>query len=96
MSNDLKPLLQSLLANVDKDLTEMPIVSSISAKSGFKRSLIFLTVAFGILLLAIFDILPNLLTTIFGMLYPAYMSYKVRRVAFRPSRRENSSRRRYG
>ncbi len=55
----------------------MPLVSSISSKFGLKPSLVFFIGGFAIMLLAVFEILPDLLTTLFGMLYPAYMSYKV-------------------
>jgi hypothetical protein len=74
----------------------MPLISSLSSKSGLKPSLIFLLFGFAIMLLAVFEILPDLLTTFFGMLYPAYMSYKVPTPSLRLSSAIWMSRRRFG
>jgi hypothetical protein len=79
MSNDLKPLFASIITNVDKDLSNVPLLDTLKTRFGIKPSFTFLVIVFGIVFLALFDILPDLLTTLFGMLYPAYMSYKVKR-----------------
>lgn len=74
----------------------MPLISSLSSKSGLKPSLIFFLFGFGIMLLAVFEVLPDLFTTFFGMLYPAYMSYKVSAPPLRQSSEIKMSRRRSG
>lgn len=96
MSNDLRPLLASIVTNVDRDLSSIPLLDTIKAKTGVKPSLVFLAIAIVVVLLAIFEILPDLLTTLFGMLYPAYMSYKVKKVRLRQSKKTTRSRKRYG
>lgn len=96
MSSDLKPLLTSIITNVEKDLSSIPLLQSVQARTGLRPSLLFLAGTFSVMLLALFDILPDLLTTLFGMLYPAYMSYKVLNWQFRLSRKTMSSRKKYG
>lgn len=45
--------------------------------TGIRPSQTFLFICFIVLFLALFDILAALLTTLFGMIYPSYMSWKV-------------------
>jgi hypothetical protein len=63
---------------------------------GVKPSHVFAVVLAGVLVLALLDIFASVITAIFGMLYPAYMSFKVQLLKYRPSKRITNSRRKYG
>lgn len=94
--SELKPLLSSIFTNVDRDLEDMGILKRIEKLTGIRPSQSFLLICFIVLFLALFDILAALLTTLFGMLYPAYMSWKVTPGLWRQSRRITKSKRRFG
>ena len=96
MSQDLKSVSTSLLANIDKDLEDVSILSQIQKATGLRPSQLFLVATGVVLLLAIFDIMAHLITTIFGMLYPSYMSYKVLPLQCSPSKKTTRIRRKCG
>ena len=66
-----------MMTNLDQDLKQQSLFQQLQDKIGVKPSYICLTVVVVICVLAIFDIAADLLTTLFGMLYPAYKSWKV-------------------
>ena len=74
----------------------MSILKKIKSMTGIRPSQSFLFICFIVLFLALFDILAALLTTLFGMIYPAYMSWKVCCGWCRRLRRTMRSRRRFG
>jgi hypothetical protein len=74
----------------------MTILKKIKNLTGIRPSQSFLLICFIVLFLALFDILAALLTTLFGMIYPAYMSWKVWYCLCRPLRRIMRSKRKYG
>ena len=85
-----------MMSNLDNDLTEKSFFKQIQEKIGVKPSYACLAIVVVISILAIFDIAADLLTTLFGMVYPAYMSWKVLALKRRPSRKKMTRRRKYG
>jgi hypothetical protein len=94
--NEFKSLLYSLSANIDKDLESFPVLQNIQQKTGLRPAHIFIGIFLIVTFLAVFDILSDFLTTLFGMLYPAYMSFKVPPPLHRPYRARTWSKKKYG
>jgi len=74
---ELKPLLASIMTNIDKDISEIGFFDKLHKKFGIKPSYLFIGITIITLLLALADIFGQLITTVFGMLYPMLMSFKV-------------------
>ena len=74
---ETKSLLTTMFANIDEDLHDQPFFRTLKQSLGIKPSTICISIVVIISLLAVLDIAADLLTTLFGMLYPAYMSFKV-------------------
>ena len=85
-----------MMSNLDKDLTEKSFFKQVQEKIGVKPSYACLAIVVLICILAIFDIAADLLTTLFGMVYPAYMSWKVPSSQQRPFRKKMMRRKKYG
>ena len=96
MSQDLKSISTSLFANIDKDLQNVSFLSLIEKKTGLHPSQLFLLTTGVVLLLAVFDIMGHLITTLFGMLYPSFMSYKVLSLPLSRSNVTMKIRKKYG
>lgn len=76
-TENLKTMASAVMANIEQDLSGASFLQTIHKKTGIKPSVLFVTVTLVILFLALFEIFADLLTTAFGMMYPAYMSFKV-------------------
>ena len=92
----MKSLVTTMFSNIDGDLGEQKVFKTIKDKTGLTASKVCLGVVALICLLAILDIAADLITTLFGMVYPAYMSFKVSLPPCRPLKRKATSRRRSG
>ena len=75
---EIKSLATTMMSNLDNDLKEKSLFKQLQDKIGVKPSYICLGLVAFISILAIFDIAADLLTTLFGMIYPAYKSWKVK------------------
>ena len=85
-----------MMSNVDNDLNEKSLFKQIQDKIGVKPSYVCLGIIAIISVLAIFDIAADLLTTLFGMVYPAYKSWKVLPFLSRQLKNRMMSRKKYG
>lgn len=94
--NEFKSLFYSLSANIDRDLESFPLLTNIQQKTGARPAHIFIGIFFLVTFLAVFEVMSDFLTTLFGMLYPAYMSFKVPPAIHRPYRRTIRSKKKYG
>jgi hypothetical protein len=66
-----------MFGNIDRDLQQKDLFKFAKAKTGLRPSVLCLSVVLAICFLAVFDIGADWLTDLFGMVYPAYMSYQV-------------------
>jgi hypothetical protein len=86
----------SFLTNIDKYLDDVGFLKTVRARTGIRPSQLFLLAVGIVLVLSLLSIFADLLTNLFGMLYPAYMSWKVLFEVVRQSSGRTRSRRRYG
>lgn len=68
----------TMCTNIDNDLVDKPVFVTLKDKFGCKPSHVCVGLVILICTLSIFDIAGDILTTLFGMMYPAYMSFKVK------------------
>jgi hypothetical protein len=93
---DLKAMIDSFAANLDKELKDFPILSNLEKRVGVRPSYMFIAVILVVIAFSILDVGADLVTTLFGMLYPAYMSFKVFSLPSRLSTARIMSRKRFG
>ena len=74
---ETKSLITTMCSNIDNDLGDKPVFVTLKQKFGCKPSHVCVGLVVLICTLSIFDIAGDILTTLFGMIYPAYMSFKV-------------------
>lgn len=93
---EIKSLISTMFTNIDDDLSEVGLFKSIKNATGIKPSRICIAVVLLITVLAVLEIAADILTTLFGMMYPAYRSFKVLLFSNRPSKKKTKIKRMCG
>ncbi len=78
MAERLMQIINSIMSNMEGDLNNFTPLKKICDQFNIKPSWIFLGVIGVTLLFTIIGLFQHIFVTIFGMLYPAYMSFKVK------------------
>lgn len=73
----LKQLFKDFIDDIDNDLKDFKPLQTVSDKSNMDPAHIVLIVFGVVIVLTMTGLLGHIFVTIFGMLYPAYMSFKV-------------------
>ena len=75
--NQLRTIFQSITKNINDDMDDFTPLKSACKKFNLEPSHAVLIVIAVILLLTVFGVFQHIFVTLFGLLYPAYMSFKV-------------------
>lgn len=75
--NKLTQIFSSVGQNIDDDMSEFTPLKNLCDKFGLKPSYIVIPFIVIYLLMSLFGVFEHIFVTIFGMLFPAYMSFKV-------------------
>lgn len=73
----MKSLVSTMIHNVNDDLSEHSLFQKIQDKIGVKPAYVCFAIVGFISVMSILEIAGDVLTTLFGMIYPAYRSFKV-------------------
>lgn len=82
--NQLRTILESITKNIDDDMDDFTPLKSISSKYNVKPSYIVVAAVAIIIVFTILGVFQHIFITLFGLLYPAYMSFKVQIKKCRP------------
>ena len=93
---EIRSLCTTMLANIDNDLKDQELFKMIQDKTGLRPSKICIIAVALICILVVFDILGDIITNLFGMIYPSYMTFKVALSLCRLLRRKMRNRKRSG
>ena len=85
--NQIKNIIESITKNINEDLNDFTPLKSICRKYDQQPAHVVLIVVGAVLLLTSIGLFQHVLITLFGLLYPAYMSFKVPIRVCRPSTR---------
>ena len=80
MSSDspqLKQLFKDFIDDINQDLKNVQPLQQLSQKTNLEPAYLVLIVVGTVILLTITGLFGHIFVTIFGSLYPAYMSFKV-------------------
>ena len=83
--NQLRTIFSSITKNINEDMDDFTPLKSTCKKFNLEPSHVVLVGIAVILLLTVFGIFQHIFVTLFGLLYPAYMSFKVQTHLSRPS-----------
>lgn len=75
--NQLRSIFESVTKNIDEDMNDFGPLQSLCRKYNIEPSHVVIATVAAVLLLTIFGIFQHIFVTLFGLLYPAYMSFKV-------------------
>lgn len=75
--NQIKSILQSISKNINEDLKDFTPLQSISKRYNQEPSHVALLVIVVMMILTSIGLFQHIVVTVFGLLYPAYMSFKV-------------------
>jgi receptor expression-enhancing protein 5/6 len=76
--NQIKNIIEGITKNINEDLKDFTPLKSICQKYDQQPAHVVLILVAGVLLLTSIGIFQHVFITLFGLLYPAYMSFKVR------------------
>lgn len=90
--NNIKVLLHSITSSINEDFEDFAPINRIADKFNTKPSTIILPLIGIILVISLLtSFVAHFVITLFAMIYPAYMSFKVLPQLFRPSTERTSS-----
>lgn len=82
--NNIQQLLRTITTCVNEDFEDFTPMNKLAAKFGTQTSNIVLPIFIGVLIISILThSLAHFFITLFGMIYPSYMSFKVKVLKFR-------------
>ena len=73
----LKQLFRDFVNDINSDLKDVKPLKDLSAKANLEPAYIVLIAVVLVILMTVSGLLGHIFVTIFGTLYPAYMSFKV-------------------
>ena len=77
-----------MFTNIDNELKDKKVFKMVQERTGIKPGHACVGFVFAICFLSILDIGGDMLSTVFGMIYPAYRSFKVKKGAMVGNRKE--------
>ena len=83
--NQIRSVFESITRNINEDMDDCAPVKSLSAKLRQEPSHMVIAIVVVVLVLTAIGFFQHIFITLFGLLYPAYMSFKVNFVIFRRS-----------
>ena len=83
--NQIKNIIESITKNINEDLKDFTPLKSVCQKYNQQPAHVVIIVVAAVLLLTSIGLFQHVFVTLFGLLYPAYMSFKVISSRFRPS-----------
>jgi len=83
--NQLRTIFEAITKNINEDMDDFAPLKSICKKYNQQPSHVVLIAVVVILFLTLTGIFQHVFVTLFGLLYPAYMSFKVKLVLLRLS-----------
>jgi hypothetical protein len=76
--NNIQQLIQSIKNNINQDFEDFTPIKKLSSRFSTEPSIIILALLAVILIISVLtSFLAHFLITLVGMVYPAYMSFKV-------------------
>ena len=75
--NQLRSIFESVTKNINDDMDDFTPLKSACNKFNLEPSHVVLVGVAAVLLLTAFGVFQHIFVTLFGLLYPAYMSFKV-------------------
>lgn len=75
--NQIKNIIESITKNINEDLNDFMPLKSVCRKYNQQPAHVVLIVVGAVLLLTSIGLFQHVFVTLFGLLYPAYMSFKV-------------------
>lgn len=75
--NQLKNILESITKNINEDLKDFTPLKSVCQKYDQQPAHVVLIAVVAVLLLTSIGLFQHVFITLFGLLYPGYMSFKV-------------------
>lgn len=94
--NQLRSILESITKNIDDDMDDFTPLKSMCSKYNVKPSYIVIAAVAIIILFTLLGVFQHIFITLFGLLYPAYMSFKVQLIILRPSTKNLKKSPKYG
>ena len=83
--NQLRNIFESITKNIDDDMDDFAPLKTAAGKVHMQPSHLVLVSIVAILILTALGVFQHIFVTLFGLLYPAYMSFKVSLSLLRPS-----------
>lgn len=75
--NQIQSIFESITKNINEDMDDFAPLKSLCNKYQLQPSHVVLIAVALILLLTVLGVFQHIFITLFGLLYPAYMSFKV-------------------
>ena len=75
--NQLKGIFEAISKNINDDMDDFSPLKSVCKKFDLQPAHVVLLAVAGVLVLTILGVFQHIFVTLFGLLYPAYMSFKV-------------------
>ena len=75
--NQVKSIFESITRNINQDIDDCTPIKSLSARLNQQPSHIVIGIVAVVLLLTAVGLFQHIFVTLFGLIYPAYMSFKV-------------------
>jgi len=94
--NQLRTIFEAISKNINEDMNEFTPLKSVCQKYEKQPAHVVLAVVVGVLLLTLTGLFSHIFVTLFGLLYPAYMSFKVKVTILRPSINNRSKSAKFG
>ena len=83
--NQIKNIIEGITKNINEDLKDFTPLKSVCQKYNQQPAHVVIIFVATVLLLTSIGLFQHVFITLFGLLYPAYMSFKVTYSTFRPS-----------
>ena len=77
MAQRFTEIFASVAQNIDDDLQQFTPLKNLCDQYKIKPSWVFIPVVVLVILFTLIGLCEHIFVTVFGMLYPAYMSFKV-------------------
>lgn len=94
--NQLRGILEAITKNIDDDMDDFTPLKSVCDKYQVKPSIVVMAIVGIILIFTILGVFQHIFVTLFGLLYPAYMSFKVSLSPLRPSTKSPKNNLKFG
>lgn len=94
--NQIKNIIESITKNINDDFKDFTPLKSVCQKYDQQPAHVVLIIVAVVVLLTLIGLFQHVFITLFGLLYPAYMSFKVNVCGFRPSMKNHKISAKFG